>query len=96
MMLSTEGEQINRRSSNLMSEYNHYYLYLKLRHDPEQDDRRWRNRRFVQEIVRSRPPQPRRIRFTLLLPRFSGLLLRKRARPCSDTRSSLSDCVDSV
>jgi hypothetical protein len=79
-----------------VSEYNHYYLYLKLRREPKQDERRWRNRQFVQEIVRSRPPLPRRIRFTRFLPRISGSLLGKPSRPCSDTHSSLSNHMDRV
>ena len=64
---------------------NEYDALLKYRQDSERGERNWRkNEQFAEEIAQDETVQPKKRRFSLHLPHFSGFRLRQPARPCRE------------
>ena len=62
-----------------------YDALLKHRQDSERGERNWRkNEQFAEEIAQETTAQPKKRRFSLRLPHFSGFRLRQPVRQCRE------------
>jgi hypothetical protein len=62
-----------------------YDALLKHRQDSERGERNWqKNEQFAEEIAQDATAQPKKRRFSLRLPHFSGFRLRQPTHRCSE------------